>query len=412
MKKKLTALLLALAMLLSLLTGCGSADAPAAEDDATDDVTESFVSENEKAPEIAEVPPEARQDPVAYVTDGAFSSGDTIMTVNGTDVTADTFVYWMAYQYTYASYFYAQYGMSLDLTQTVDEGGTTIAQSLGDQAKVMCTMNTVLRTKAQEAGVSLNEDQQSGMADLEVNYDENTLLFYGTNLATLQQAYTDSCLASDLQDHLFGEGGEMAPTEQTLADFAEEQGTYTCRYILLATNELDADDETGREEQRLLAEQIYSQLQECSPEELEEKFVELQEQYNTSDGNTSRYTFDASDSLVSGFREKVAELQPGELGMTDETDYGYFVLLRLDTELESLSEDYASATYNSLISEWIDSAQVETTDALDNLDIAACYDRLVILQDALSAQLAAEQEAETEANGGDGEAAGDAEPVG
>lgn len=417
MQKKFTALLLALAMLLSLLTGCGSADAPAAENDTPDssaaETEDTADSEDTADATLTEVPPEAKEDPVAYITDGAFASGDTIMTVNGVEVSADTFVYWLAYQYTYASYIYAQYGSALDLTQTVDENGTTIAQSLGDQAEAVATMNAVLRARAEEAGLSLTEEQQSGMADLAENYDENTLLFYATTLPTLQQAYSDSCLASDLQEHLFGEGGEMAPTEQTLADFAEEQGTYTCRYILLDTNSLDEDDEDGREEQRLLAEQLYTQLQECSPEELEEKFTELQKEYNTADGNTDRYTFDANDSLVSGFREKVAELKPGELGMTEETDYGYFVLLRLDTELEALSEDYAAATYDSLISQWMDEAQIETTEALDNLDIAACYDRLVALQDALSAQLAAEAEAEEDVD--DAETAEDAdsdEPVG
>lgn len=400
MQKRWLALLMALAMMLSLLTGCGSTDAPAADngDSGTSDAADNGDTEDNTADATpAEIPPEAKEDPVAYITDGAFVSGDTIMTVNGLEVPADTYVYWLAYQYTYASYIYAQYGAALDLTQEVSEDGTTIAQSLGDQAKAVATMNAALRLKAQERNLSLSEDQQSSMADLAENYDENTLLYYATNLDILQQAYSDSCLASNLQDHLFGEGGEMAPSAETLADYAEEQGIYTCRYILLDTNTLEEDDEEGREEQRLLADQLYTQLQECSAEELEDKFTELQEQYNTADGNTARYTFSSDDSLVSGFREKVAELKPGELGMTDETDYGYFVLLRLDTDTDAVLQDYTSATYNSLVDQWMDEAQVETTEAMDNLDISACYDRLVTLQDALSAQLAAEDETEGDA---------------
>lgn len=422
MQKKLGALLLAVAMLLSLLTGCGSADAPASEEDSTDGVSASDTDTSsdtsaEEAPALAEVPDEARENPISYLTDGAMSSGDVVMTVNGVDVTADTYIYWLAYQYTYTAYIYAQYGSALDVAQTVDDDGTTIARSLAEQSKSVAQMNALLRAQAQEAGLSLSEEQQSALTDLEENYDANTLLFYGTNLETLQQAYTDSCLATNLEEHLFGEDGEMAPTDETLADFAEEQGTYTCRYILLATNDLDEDDEEGRESQRQLAEQLYNQLQEYSPEELEEQFTALQEEYNTTDGNTARYTFDNDDSLVSGFREKVAELSSGELGMTEETDYGYFVLLRLDTDLSALSEDYSSATYNSLISQWMDEADVTTTEPMDNLDVDAFYSRLIDLQDALSAELAAAAEDAAEEDSADGEtdAAEDAdseEPVG
>lgn len=407
MQKKLAALLLAVAMLLSLLTGCSDVDAPASGDEAGEDASSS--SENaaeEEGTTLTEVPQEARDNPVSYLTDGALNPDDVVMTVNGVDVTADTYVYWLSYQYTYASYFYAQYGSTLDLTQTVDDDGTTIAQSLAEQSKAVAEMNALIRARAQEAGLTLTEEQQDSMKDLEANYDENTLLYYATDMETLEEAYSDSCLANNLKDHLFGAGGEMEPTQETLADFAQEHGTYTCRYILLATNDLEEDDQEGREAQRLLAEQLLSQLQECSPEELEDKFTELQQEYNTSDGNTERYTFDNDDSLVSGFREKVSELEVGELGLTEETDYGYFVLLRLDTELETLSEDYSAATYDSLISQWMDEAEVTTTDGMDNLDVAAFYDKLVGLQDALSAELAAQSETESET---DAESGTDAE---
>lgn len=397
MQKKLFALLLALAMIMSLLTGCGDSNAPAADGEGEDTSTSTDATEGDTTPALTEVPEEAWEDPVAYLTDGAMSSGDVVMTVNGVDVTADTYVYWLCYQYTYASYYYAQYGMTLDPTQTVDDNGTTIAQSLADQSMSVAKMNTILRTRAEEDALALSEDQQDRLKDLEDVYaDEDNLLFYGTNLDVLKQAYTDSCLATNLKDFLFGEGGEMEPTEETLKDYAQEHGTYTCRYILLNTNDLDEDDEEGREAQRQLAENLLTQLQAYSADELEEKFTELQEEYNTSDGNTERYTFDNDDSLVTGFREKLAEMDVGELGMTDETDYGYFVLLRLDTDLDALSEDYSIDTYDSLVAQWVDEADVTTTDAMDNLDVTTFYDKLAALQDVLSAKMAEESAAESE----------------
>lgn len=417
MKKRILALLLALAMVLGLLTGCG-ADAPAAGED-TADAEDSAAGDDAGTGEeevVQEVPAEAREDVVSYITNGALTTGDIVMTVNGIDIPAESYLYWLAYQYTYAAYTYASYGYSLDLTETIDEEGTTVADSFQQQAAVILQMNTLLRGKAQEAGVSLTEQQLTDQATMEDNYDDNTLLFYATTMEALNQAYIDSCLASNLKEQLFSEEGEMAPTSETLADYAEEHGTYTCRYILLSTSDLEEDDQDGRDAQLALAQELYEQLQACSAEELEETFAQLQTEHNY-DGNTEPYTFDNDDSLVSGFREKVAELAVGELGLTDETDYGYFVLLRLENDAESLEDDYASATYNSLISQWMDEAQVETSEVLDGLDAAACFDRLTTLQDALSAELSAQAEAEestetADEDSAESEDASGEEPVG
>lgn len=401
MQKKVLALLLALAMLLGLLTGCGDANAPAADGDEADTSTSSDAtedSETEEAESLPELPEDARTNPIGYLTNGTMAPDDVVMTVNGTEIPAKYLIYWMCYQYTYASYFYAQYGMALDVTQDADDQGTTIAQSLADQSANIAQMNTVLRAEAEEDGLTMTEEQTDAMADLHENYDANTLLFYATDMDTLEQAYSDSCLATNLRGYLFDEGGEMAPTMETLADYAEEHGVYTCRYILLSTNDLEEDDQEGRDAQKELAEDLLAQLQACDPEDLEETFTQLQEEYNVSDGNTSRYTFDNDDSLVTGFREKLAELEVGQLGLTDETDYGYFVLLRLDTDLDTVWEDYASSSYDALVAQWMDEADVTTTEALDNLDMVDFYSKLIDLQTVLSSEMAAaaEDEAETE----------------
>lgn len=398
MKKRIGALLLALAMLLSMLAGC-SADAPAADETADGETEESTEADtgdessegDDSASGLTEVPEEARQDPVAYITDGAISLSDTVMTVNGVEIPAGVYFYWLAYQYTYTSYTYSMYGYTLDVTEAVDEDGTTVADSFALQAQTYTTLHSVLRSQAQALGVELTDEQQTSAADLESSYDDNTRLFYATDLDSLAAIYESSCLATNLEDYYYGEDGTETPTQETLADYAEENGVYTCRYILLNTAELEEDDEEGRAAQLAQAQELYEQLQACSAEELEETFTQLQTDYNY-DGNTEQYTFDADDSLVSGFREKVAELAVGELGLTEETDYGYFVLLRLDTDLSSVEDEYISAAYDAQISQWMEEAQVEFSDALTNLDVTACFERLIDLQTALTNELIAAEE--------------------
>ncbi len=104
MKKKWIALLLAVAMLLGALTACGSA--PAAENDTEDtpapqEETEQPQTGDETEPSDApaEIPAEALEDPIAYVTDGAVKAGDVVMTVDGVDIPAGVYTYWLADQY-------------------------------------------------------------------------------------------------------------------------------------------------------------------------------------------------------------------------------------------------------------------------------------------------------------------------
>ena len=127
---------------------------------------------------------------------------------------------------------------------------------------------------------------------------------------------------------------------------------------------------------------------------MEETFAGLQEEYNY-DGNTDRYTFDNDDSLVSGFREVVAELAPGELGITEETDYGYFVLLRFEPDEETVRESYVSETYNAMIDEWMADIDAQPSEALDHLDTAGFFERLTQLQSYISQQQSESAESET-----------------
>ena len=388
MKKRWIALLLALAMLLGALTGCGDKAADDGDDEnnpAAGDGTE--PAENDGETGLTEVPAEAREDPVAYVTDGAIHGDDVVMTVNGIDVPAGAFTYWLSDQYGSDAYLYQSYGVALDVTE-VGEDGTTVADHYVQQAEQICQMNAVLQSKALEAGLELTEEQKEGLTQLEESFDQDSLTYYATNAEALTAAYEASCLASNLQDSLYGEGGAEAPTAETLADYAEETGTYTCRYILLYTADLEEGDDESRAAQLAQAQALYDQLAACAPEELEETFSQLQAEYNY-DGNTDPFTFNDESSLAEGFRETVSAVDVGELAISDETMYGYFVILRLDNDLDALREDYASGAFEGKIDQWMEEADVTVSDALEELDAVGTLQRLQALQDALIAELTA-----------------------
>lgn len=394
MKKKWIALLLAVAMLLGALTACGSA--PAAENNTEDtpapqEETEQPQNGDETEPSDApaEIPAEALEDPIAYVTDGAVKAGDVVMTVDGVDIPAGVYTYWLADQYSSMAYTYMTYGMELDVAEAMDESGATMADYFAQQAETVCQMHAVLKNKALEAGLELTEEQQEDMAQLADSYDENMLTYYATDMTGLAAAYEASCLATNLQDYLYAEDGPEAPTEETLTDYAQETGTYTCRYILFYTADLDEDDADGRAAQLAAAQEIYDQLAACAPEELEETFAQLQAEHNY-DGNTEPFTFNDDSSLADGFRETVAAVSEGELALSDETMYGYFVILRLPNDLDTLKEEYVDTAFEAKIAQWVEESEIVTADAYAGLDHVATLQRLQSLQNAVIAAMPAQ----------------------
>ena len=403
MSKKLTALLLALAMMLTMLSGCSGTDAPAADETeepaASDENAESTQDAETADTEDAglvleEIPQEAYDDPISYVTDGAIKKDDVVATVNGLEVKADLYFNWLTTVYVNMAYNYYYYGMELDVNEVLDEeNGTTVADYFVDQAAMMAQMYTLVREKAKDAGLDLTDAQKEELAGLSENYTAESTMYYITTVEGMQQAYTDSQLIITLRDHLYGEGGELEPTEDTLADFVSANGNYNCRYILQRTDELEEDDTEGRAAKQQQAQDLYDQLLEVPADELEAKFIELQAEYN-DDGNTEEFAFDATTSLVSGFREKLAEMEDGQIGLTEETDYGYFVILRLPVDLDSVKDTFVDEAYNTVITEWMDNAETELSGALISLDAEACFEKLIALQTVVANELSAQAEAE------------------
>ena len=75
MLKRILAGGLAVVMACSLFTGCGSSGA------------------SSSAGALTAIPEEAKKDVVSYLTDGAITSEETVMTVNGVEIPASAYFY-------------------------------------------------------------------------------------------------------------------------------------------------------------------------------------------------------------------------------------------------------------------------------------------------------------------------------
>ena len=92
---------------------------------------------------------------------------------------------------------------------------------------------------------------------------------------------------------------------------------------------------------------------------------------------------------MDGYYSGLAALQPGQLGITDETDYGYFVLLREaddpDSLKETVSSSYRTETFSGLFGEWLEEYGIEYSQVMSDLDAGAFFEKLISLQKIIQA---------------------------
>lgn len=420
--KHIRILALALALALSL-TACGSG----ATSGSASASGSGAGSTSQQQTDVT-IPQEALDDVVNYLTDGAYAAGDVIATVGATPVTAAQVLYWAAYQqYSMTYYYYSNYGMTFSMTDTLEDG-TTVGDSLLQYGLDTALAYAVGAQKAQDTGVTLSEENASALetlyADNVTSYGEDrwqayvsagllneadytqeqkaewiqshgeefyqhSLIYYATTADAYQQTYNNLYYCQTLRDTLFGEGGQYAPTQETMADYLEsyiaDNGVCWARCILFST--MDCADDAAVAEVQAQAQAVYDELSALPADQLSDAFTEKQTQYDKSGYTAGEVQYyQSSDSLVDGFYEGIQALEVGQLGMTDKTDYGYFILLREPDQPEDLSataEDaYIAATFDSLISQWKQEYGVEAP-AL-KVDAEVFFTKLAELQQTLA----------------------------
>ncbi|MCD8084806.1 MAG: hypothetical protein LUF28_00475 [Clostridiales bacterium] len=387
MKRRIIALLLALATACSL-AACGqSADSDTSDGEASsasasteaESASGSDLSSEEEAI-LAAVPAEAREDCVSYLTDGVMSNDTVVISLDGAEVTADMFIYYLSYYETYYMLMFSLYGYDISLDDAYSDD-MTYSDFFVQMAEYASLQMVVARKLAEDAGVTLSEEDQTDMEDALAELLESDLLYLGSNLSAMEKIFTCTTYGNNYQSAVYGEGGSEEITDEMAEEYAEENGYYNCRYILF--NGVDLEDEE-LEEVHAEAQACYEALAQLSGDELVEEFQAQQAELN-EDGDAEECYVSPSSSL--SFGDTVLALDEYEVGITDATDYGYFVVLRLplgEENLSSVRQDYADDLFSAAISEAASAADVTYADVLEELDYAAFFDALAALQETIN----------------------------
>ena len=264
--------------------------------------------------------PQADPDDIAYQAAGI--SRDTVLfTVDGTEVTADEYLFWLLQSVAAAK----QSGYLTDDNAWEEEiNGTPTAEYLREDALNTSILYTTVANHAADEGITLSQEDEDAMDTELETLTQNLDTYYGM---TYQEYLDQQCIS----DAAFRKLNSVAYLAQDL-QAAEFDAVMNQRSD-------DGRDENG---------DLY-----------------MPEGYTFyGDG----YLADGTGALVSEFVNAAKALAVGEISDPVETSYGYHILMREDfTDEErqqlrdSMASIYPNYAMNQRNEEWIAEAVVETT---------------------------------------------------
>lgn len=309
---------------------------------------------------------------------------ETVLTVNGDAVTADEYSGYMLYNMQYYASMYAQMGLT-DLWSNKDMA-KSLGASMPEAAEQQAIYARVVMQKFNELGLKLSYNEQKEMASVRRNSIANTtkdaylnqIAQFGFSDQTYQNfMYISQCYQA-LNDYYFGENGVNTPSDEDIQKYYEDN-YITAKHILITTVD-PASGETKRtdEEAKKEAQSILDRIN------AGEDFDTLMNQYSEDTGlsnNPNGYTF-TEGQMVTEFYDGAKALAEDEVSELVKSSYGYHIIKRVkldESQLDNFKSDIVSAISGSmdeLLKQWIDEAQVETTDLYSSITYENVYDYL------------------------------------
>lgn len=309
---------------------------------------------------------------------------ETVLTVNGDAVAADEYSSYMLYNMQYYASMYAQMGLT-DLWSNKDMA-KSLGASMPEAAEQQAIYARVVMQKFNELGLKLSYNEQKEMASVRRNSIANTtkdaylnqIAQFGFSDQTYQNfMYISQCYQA-LNDYYFGENGVNTPSDEDIQKYYEDN-YITAKHILITTVD-PASGETKRtdEEAKKEAQSILDRIN------AGEDFDTLMNQYSEDTGlsnNPNGYTF-TEGQMVTEFYDGAKALAEDEVSELVKSNYGYHIIKRVkldDSQLDNFKSDIISAISGSmdkLLQQWMDEAQVETTDLYSTITYENVYDYL------------------------------------
>ena len=194
-------------------------------------------------------------DPVQDIM--GYKGSTVLFTVNGQDVTAEQYLFWLAQQadttYSCASMMQSDDSETSFWDTKVDENSDkTIADQVKAAAQNYAAMYSVVEAKGKEEGYSYtSEDKASYQEDLATAKEqlggEDAYAKYLKSMCISNKGFEHlssvSFIHSHMVDGMFQDGKENAPTAEDLTQYAEDNDLLVAKHILLLTKDMTTGED-------------------------------------------------------------------------------------------------------------------------------------------------------------------------
>lgn len=336
---------------------------------------------------------------------------DTVMTVNGTEISYDEYMTWLGSAVSDIKSIYSTYsGTDVDWDGNfLFDASITNAEWCIKHANENLTKLHSVESKAKELGVTVTDEQKEALEDeieeLRSTYatgDDTEASFkdflagYNYTQDSYRTQRNLNYLYYNVFAELYGEQGEKLDESKVL-DYAEKNDYVTSAHILIKTTKDVTDDdgkttteelsEAEKAEKLAQAQELADELKAIDDNEKRwERFKELMDEYSEDPGKESfpnGYCF-TTNTMVEIYDTTSRELDEYEVSDPVESTHGYHVIMRLpmtSSDLVSYTNGYqqsivplsyvaAPSYYDTDVSGWAKEATVKYTSLYEKVDFS------------------------------------------
>ena len=326
---------------------------------------------------------------------------DTVMTVDGVDVSFDEYMYYLnTAASTLISYYQSSTGAGVDWDGVcIYDKTRTNAEWCINEALYNAAQGCVIMSKGKSMNALPTDEQLKSLEDnistIRKNYEESddpdaafadALNGQGFTLESFKAVNKINFTLSNIFTSLYGENGEKL-SEEKLQTYIEENGYMTSAHILFRTKE-DVKGENGqttqeelsdsaKAEKKAQAEKLCKELKAIKDDtQRKEKFFEYMKEYSEDPGKESfpnGYCV-TEGTMVEEYTDTTRELKNYEVSDVVESDFGYHIIMRLPT----VSSDVDTAnqygyTLGQMASSYDFDEEMKTWDVTDKAKFNSGY---------------------------------------